>query len=184
MLGAQEPATVFSLSDPLGGVGLPADAMMLADFQAYVPDDLLCKMDRTSMAVGLEARAPLLDTRLVEFVWSLPYSMKYREGTTKYLLKRVLRRYLPDELVYRRKIGFGAPVTQNLRRDLRPWADALLDERRLRREGFFDAAKVASLWRAFQAGERKWHTHLWNVLMFQSWQEHSAANRVGGPGTR
>jgi asparagine synthase (glutamine-hydrolysing) len=181
VIGAHEPATVFSLSDPLGGVGLPADAMMLADFQAYVPDDLLCKLDRTSMAVGLEARAPLLDTRLVEFLWSLPYSMKYREGTTKYLLKRVLRRYLPDDMVYHgNKVGFGAPVTQSLRRDLRPWADALLDEQRLRRGGYFDASKVASLWRAFQGGERKWHTHLWNVLMFQSWQEHWAANRVVG----
>jgi asparagine synthase (glutamine-hydrolysing) len=184
VLGAHEPETVFSLTDPLGGVGLPADAMMLADFQAYVPDDLLCKMDRTSMAVGLEARAPLLDWRVVEFVWSLPYSMKYREGTTKYLLKRVLRRYLPDEMVYRGKIGFGAPVTQSLRRDLRPWAEALLDERRLQREGYFDAAKVVGLWRAFQGGERKWHTHLWNVLMFQAWQEHWAANRVGGVGKR
>ena len=177
VLGAREPATVFSRTNPLGGVGLPADAMMLADFQAYVPDDLLCKLDRTSMAVGLEARAPLLDWRVVEFVWSLPFSMKYRDGTTKYLLKRVLRRYLPDKMVYRGKIGFGAPVTQSLRRDLRPWADALLDEQRLRREGYFDAAKVASLWRAFQRGERKWHTHLWNVLMFQGWLEHWAANR-------
>lgn len=178
VLGAREPATVFSRTDPLGGFGLPADAMMLVDFQAYVPDDLLCKLDRTSMAVGLEARAPLLDWRLVEFVWSLPYSMKYREGTTKYLLKRVLRRYLPDEMVNRSKIGFGAPVTQSLLRDLRPWADALLDERRLQREGYFDAATVTRLWRAFQGGEHKWHTHLWNVVMFQGWQEHWAANRA------
>jgi asparagine synthase (glutamine-hydrolysing) len=177
VLGAREPATVFSLTDPLGSGGLPADAMMLADFQAYLPDDLLCKVDRTSMAVGLEARTPLLDRRVVEFVWSLPYSMKYREGITKYLLKRVLRRYLPDEMVYRGKIGFGAPVIQSLRGDLRPWANALLDEQRLRREGYFDAAKVAHLWRAFQAGQRKWHTHLWNVLMFQAWHAHWLANR-------
>jgi asparagine synthase (glutamine-hydrolysing) len=184
VLGAREPTTVFSVSDPLGGVGLPADAMMLADFQAYVPDDLLCKMDRTSMAVALETRAPLLDHRLVAFVWSLPYSMKYREGTTKYLLKRVLRRYLPDEMVYRGKIGFGAPVIQSLRGDLRAWADALLDEQRLRREGYFDAAKVASLWRAFRGGQHKWHTHLWNVLMFQGWHEHWMANRSRDPNRR
>lgn len=183
VIGAREPETFYSLADPLHGAGTPADAMMLADFATYLPDDLLCKVDRTSMAVGLEARAPLLDWRVVEFAWSLPLDMKFRDGVSKYLLKRVLRRHLPDMMVYRGKRGFGAPVTAWLRGDLRGWADDLLERGRLDRDGYFDAARVAGLWAGFQGGQRKWHTHLWNVLMFQTWHAHwrecRAANVAG-----
>ncbi len=175
--GAREPATFYNLPDPLQGQGHPADAMMLADFTTYLADDLLCKVDRTSMAASLEARAPLLDWNVAEFAWSLPLDLKLRDGTSKYLLKQVLRRYLPDAMVFRGKRGFGAPVTQWLRGDLKPWAGDLLDPQRLRQDGMFEEAAVSALWQRFQHGERKWHTHLWNVLMFQAWQAHWQAER-------
>ncbi|MGO0999545.1 asparagine synthase (glutamine-hydrolyzing) [Lysobacter sp. CA196] len=179
--GSKLPATMYDLAEPLGGLGTPADAMMLADYSVYLPDDLLCKVDRASMAVGLEARAPLLDTHVAEFAWSLPLQFKRCDGGSKYLLKRVLKRYLPDAMVDRGKRGFGAPVTQWLRGDLREWAAGLLDPSRLAQEGYLDAELVGGLWRQFLAGERRWHTHLWNVLMFQAWQEHwkTERNEVG-----
>ncbi|MDF9440262.1 MAG: asparagine synthase (glutamine-hydrolyzing) [Lysobacteraceae bacterium SCN 69-123] len=176
--GAHEPATFYSLPDPLQGRGGAADAMMLADFTTYLADDLLCKVDRTSMAASLEARAPLLDWQVAEFAWSLPLDMKLRDGITKYLPKQVLRRYLPDAMVFRGKRGFGAPVTQWLRGDLRDWAGDLLDPRRLRQDGVLEEAAVSALWQRFGQGERKWHTHLWNVLMFQAWQAQWQAQRA------
>ncbi|MGV8960313.1 MAG: asparagine synthase (glutamine-hydrolyzing) [Stenotrophomonas sp.] len=179
VIGAREPATFYSLADPLHGAGSPADAMMLADFTTYLADDLLCKVDRTTMAASLEARAPLLDWEVAEFAWSLPMRMKVRDGVSKYLLKKVLCRYLPEPMVYRGKRGFGAPVTQWLRGDLQPWADGLLSAQRLREDGMFDAAAISAIWAKFRQGERKWHTHLWNVLMFQAWQEHWRATRAG-----
>ncbi|WP_305804534.1 asparagine synthase (glutamine-hydrolyzing) [Stenotrophomonas sp. YIM B06876] len=178
VLGAHEPATFYSLADPLHGAGSPADAMMLADFTTYLADDLLCKVDRTTMAASLEARAPLLDWEVAEFAWSLPMRMKLRDGVSKYLLKKVLCRYLPAPMVYRGKRGFGAPVTQWLRGDLQPWAGDLLSAPRLHGDGIFDAAAIGAIWGRFRQGERKWHTHLWNVLMFQAWQEHWRASRA------
>ncbi|WP_394540962.1 asparagine synthase (glutamine-hydrolyzing) [Lysobacter enzymogenes] len=176
--GAQLPPTLYDLAEPLDGRGTAADAMMLADYSVYLPDDLLCKVDRASMAVGLEARAPLLDTQVAEFAWSLPLQYKRdADGDSKRLLKRVLKRYLPDAMVDRGKRGFGAPVSQWLRGDLREWAQALLDPDRLRAQGYFDADLVHGLWRAFIDGEKRWHTHLWNVLMFQAWHEHWRAQR-------
>ncbi len=170
--GARLAGSFYDLADPLHGAGTPADAMMLADFVSYLPDDLLCKVDRTSMAVGLEARAPLLDWRVAEFAWSLPLAFKRRDDISKVLLKRVLGRHVPSSMVHRPKRGFGAPVTEWLRGDLRPWAEDLLAPARLEREGVLSAAAVQPLWQAFQGGQRKWHTHLWNVLMFQAWQAH------------
>jgi len=170
VLGAHEPQTFYSLAEPLHGAGTAADAMMLADFACYLPDDLLCKVDRTTMAVGLEARAPLLDWRVAEFAWSLPLEMKFREGTSKYLLKQVLRRYLPESMVERPKRGFGAPVSSWLRGELRDWAQELLDPARLAAEGVFVPDAIQAPWQAFLKGQRKWHTHLWTVLMFQAWQ--------------
>ncbi|WP_374013824.1 asparagine synthase (glutamine-hydrolyzing) [Pseudoxanthomonas koreensis] len=179
VIGAREPDTVYRQADPLGMPGREAEAMMLADFLAYLPDDLLCKVDRTSMAVSLEARAPLLDWRVVEFAWSLPQDMKLRDGTSKYLLKRVLRRYLPDAMVDRGKRGFGAPVGDWLGGDLAGWAADLLEPQRLRNEGVLVPELVGDVWQRFRGGERKWHTHLWTVLMFQAWHAHWRASRAG-----
>ncbi|MBO7942010.1 asparagine synthase C-terminal domain-containing protein, partial [Streptomyces sp. S9] len=141
--GARLPPTMYDLAEPLDGRGSAADAMMLADYSVYLPDDLLCKVDRASMAVGLEARAPLLDTRVAEFAWSLPLHYKRGDdGGSKHLLKRVLKRYLPDAMVDRGKRGFGAPVSQWLRGDLREWAQTLLDPDKLRAQGYFDVDLV------------------------------------------
>lgn len=170
--GAGALDSIYQQPDPLAGQGEDADAMMLADFSCYLPDDLLVKVDRTSMAVGLEARAPLLDWRLAELAWSMPLAFKHDGRHSKALLKQVLCRYLPQEMVYRPKRGFGAPVSQWLSGALQPWADALLDRQRLRREGYLDADAIATIWSQFKAGQRKWHTHLWGVLMFQSWLQH------------
>lgn len=167
----------YNLSDPLGKAGTPADAMMLADFVTYLPDDLLCKVDRTSMAVSLEVRTPLLDWRVAEFAWSLPLELKFCNGESKYLLKKLLRRYLPAPMVDRPKRGFGAPVTAWLRGDLRAWAGDLLSPSRLAADGVLDVDIVAGIWQRFEQGERKWHTHLWNVLMFQAWLDHWQRSR-------
>ncbi len=179
VIGAREAGSFYDLADPLHGAGTPADAMMLADFVSYLPDDLLCKVDRTSMAVSLEARAPLLDWRVAEFAWSLPLGFKRSESTSKVLLKRVLGRYVPQSMVHRPKRGFGAPVSDWLKGDLKPWAEELLQPARLEREGVLSAAAVQPLWQQFLGGQRKWHTHLWNVLMFQAWQDHWRQVRAG-----
>lgn len=172
VVGARRLPTAYDDPSALPRNGTPGDALMALDFACYLPEDILTKVDRASMAVSLEARAPLLDWRVAEFAWSLPMSMKWRAGELKYLPRRLLARYLPDPLVQRPKSGFGAPVGDWLRGPLRDWGEAQLDARRLREEGHFDPAPVRALWEAFQAGERKWHTHLWGVLMFQAWLEH------------
>ena len=149
--------------------------MMLLDLVSYLTDDILVKVDRASMGVSLEARNPLLDHRVVEFAMSLPLSMKLREGQGKWILRRVLARYVPTQLTDRAKTGFGAPIRGWITGPLREWAEALLDRRRLKREGYLDAAAVARMWRENLSGKSKWHQHLWNVLVFQAWLEHADA---------
>jgi len=171
VLGAQRARTAYDDPAALPRHGTPADALMAMDTACYLPEDILTKVDRASMAVALETRAPLLDWRVAEFAWSLPLDMKWRGGELKWLPKRLLERYLPQNLVQRPKSGFGAPVGDWLRGPLRDWAEAQLDEHRLREEGHFDPAPIRAIWREFLGGQRKWHTHLWGVLMFQAWRE-------------
>ncbi|QWP75969.1 asparagine synthase (glutamine-hydrolyzing) [Lysobacter sp. K5869] len=169
--GACEPATLFRDRDGHLPVGDAADRVQYLDFRMDLPNGILTKIDRAGSACGLETRSPLLDRSVIEFAWSLPTALKHHRGEQKYVLKRLLERYLPNKLIYRPKTGFGAPVSRWLRGPLREWAEALLDESRLRREGHFDPRAIRTVWNEFQAGERKWHTHLWNVLMFQAWLE-------------
>jgi asparagine synthase (glutamine-hydrolysing) len=171
VVGAREPALPYA--DGLLRQGMPnfTERMMFRDLVAYLPEDILVKVDRASMAVSLEARAPLLDTRVVQWAWRLPLAMKVRNGQGKWLLRRLLYRYVPAELVDRPKTGFGVPIGAWLRGPLRAWAEELLGEARLRREGFFRPGPIREAWRAHLTGRSNDEYRLWAVLMFQAWAE-------------
>jgi len=169
VLGATEPQTIFNRSGKLPALGDVREQMMYIDSMTYLPDDILTKVDRASMAVSLEARVPLLDHRLVEFAWRVPVALKYLDGQGKWLLRQVLYRYVPREIMERPKMGFGVPIEHWLQGPLRDWAEALLDENRLREEGFFDPVPIRRMWHEHVSGNRRWHYYLWDVLVFQTW---------------
>jgi asparagine synthase (glutamine-hydrolysing) len=152
--------------------------MMHFDTCTYLPDDILVKVDRAAMAVSLETRVPILDVAVAQAAWRIPSSILMKDGRGKWVLRELLSRYIPQEMIERPKKGFGVPIARWLRGDLRTWAGELLDAYRLRQEGYFDAAMVQRRWRQHLSGRANWHAHLWNVLMFQLWLEKWQSERV------
>ena len=171
VIGGFDASTIFSERLPaLPGLS-DVQQMMVLDTLTYLPDDILVKLDRASMGASLESRAPFLDHRIVEFAWTLPQSLKVRNGKSKWILRELLYRHVPKELIERPKRGFGIPLGLWLRGPLKEWAEALLSEARLRDEGFFNPAPIRLKWTEHLSGKRNWQYHLWGVLMFQAWLE-------------
>jgi asparagine synthase (glutamine-hydrolysing) len=170
-LHASEPATALTDRDRWPTMPTALQRLMYLDAVSYLPDDIFVKVDRAAMAVSLETRAPFVDHRVAEFAWRMPADLNFRGNRGKLTFRRILDRYVPRQIIERPKMGFGVPIDEWLRGPLRDWAEALLSEDRLRREGFFDPAGVRQKWNEHQQGHRRWHYHLWDVLMFQAWLE-------------
>jgi len=161
---------------PLGDASLandmpePVARMQLMDTISYLPDDILTKVDRASMAVALEVRVPLLDHRVVEYAWAMRPDLKIRNGESKWVLRRVLERYVPRKLFERPKMGFGIPIDSWLRGPLREWAEDLLDPKAIAADGLLDPAPISAAWNAHKSGQKDLQYPLWVILMFRDWQ--------------
>ncbi|HKW75339.1 MAG TPA: asparagine synthase (glutamine-hydrolyzing) [Terriglobales bacterium] len=173
VLGATEPVTVRRVINESNSLPSLEEQMMLSDQRVYLPDDILTKVDRASMAVSLEARVPILDHHVVEFAWKLPLDYKIRNGVSKWALRQVLYQHVPQELFERPKMGFAVPLEHWLRGPLRSWAEERLSEESLSRRQLLNVAAIRKKWQEHLSGTRNWQYLLWNVLVFQDWYEHS-----------
>ncbi len=176
VINGKEPSALLAAAPEKEDLDQFVDQMMLLDTLTYLPDDILVKVDRASMAVALEVRAPLLDHRVLEFAWRLPLALKLQDGRGKIVLRSLLSRYIPQELFERPKTGFAVPIYSWLRGPLRDWVENLLDERRLEREGYFKPMPIRNVWQSLLSGTSDWAYGgelLWGVLMFQAWLDHA-----------
>lgn len=175
VIDGKDPVTAITDVESWPRVSDFTHRMMHIDMETYLPGDILTKVDRAAMGVSLEGRIPLLDTDIIEFAWRIPYHMKVRDGRGKWLMREVLYKHVPKKLIDRPKRGFGIPLEHWLRGPLRDWAEDLLSEARLKREGFFHPAPIRQKWAEHLSGTRNWHFYLWDVLMFQAW--HASVSR-------
>lgn len=171
VMGSREPATLLNTPQDWPYTEDFEHWMMAVGAQSYMADDILPKVDRAAMANSVEVRIPMLDHRVMELAWRMPLGLKLRDGKGKWLLREVLYRHVPRELIERPKKGFSIPLAAWLRGPLRDWAEALLDEHRLRREGYFYPAPVRQAWRLHLEGRQDCSARLWSLLMFQAWLE-------------
>ncbi len=169
VLGSDKPSA-YNFNSNLGSF---QEKMMFLDTKTYLPDDILVKVDRAGMKVSLESRVPFLDPSVVEYAWSLPLDYKIHKGEGKKILKDVLYRYVPKELIDRPKKGFGTPVDSWLRNELKDWALSLLQESRINQQGYLNYNIIKKKWDEHQSGVRNWQAQLWSVLMFQLWLENN-----------
>ena len=146
-----------------------ANQMMINDTLTYLPDDILCKIDRASMSVSLETRIPFLNHDLFALAWRLPIEMKVNKSHGKFILKNILSNYVPKKLFDRPKAGFAVPVSQWLRGPLKDWAESLLDEKRIKNDGYFNFQEVMNIWNLHISGSKDMTNELWSILMFQAW---------------
>ncbi|MCI5138425.1 MAG: asparagine synthetase B, partial [Candidatus Electrothrix sp. AR1] len=152
------------------------ERMMYLDAMTYLPDDILCKVDRAAMGVSLETRVPFLDHRVVELAWRFPLHMKIRDGQGKWPLRQLLYKYVPRELIERPKQGFAIPLGEWLRGPLRDWAEHLLDPARLSEQGYYQPELIRQKWQEHMSGKYNREHSLWSVLMFQAWLETQQEN--------
>ena len=169
--GACEPVTLLTKANDWPALPDVEHRMMYLDAMTYLPNDILVKVDRAAMGTSLETRIPFLDHRVVELAWQLPLNMKLRNNQGKWALRQILYKYVPRELIERPKQGFGVPLGEWLRGPLKEWAEQLISEERLRREGYFNPDPIRTKWLEHQSGARNWEHSLWAVLMFQAWLE-------------
>ena len=188
--GSQEHDAVLAAIHRFGWLSDIRDMAMLSDAATYLPDDLLTKLDRASMAVSLEARVPILDHRVVEFALRLPLRLKTRDRQTKWALRQILYRYVPPQIVERPKMGFSVPMDSWLRGPLREWAEDLLSSENLNRHGLFAVQPIREKWQEHLSAHRNWQHLLWPVLMFQAWisqaatPSHHSVETATGSGAR
>lgn len=171
VIDGYEPMTAIAQGPVPDALG-PIERMMYRDTIGYLPDDVLVKVDRASMAFGLETRSPLLDYRVVEEAWRAPRSLIMDDTTGKVALRRLLARRVPEQLLDRPKQGFGVPINDWLRGPLREWAGDMLSSRRLEHDGLFRPQSIEKRWREHTSGDRQWGPHLWTILMFNAWHDH------------
>jgi asparagine synthase (glutamine-hydrolysing) len=170
---SSQPGFDISLHQPLNYI----EEMMLSDSVSYLPGDILTKVDRASMSTSLEVRVPLLDHRLVEAAWSLPFNEKVADGKGKLMMRKILKQYIPDEYIDRPKMGFGVPLAQWLRGPLNEWAGDLLSSERIKRQAIFNVKSIETMWDEHRNGHRDHHYMLWPILMFQDWFDHYIPNK-------